>query len=140
MYARTRHADSDFGRNRRQQQVLMAIFAQIQAQGLLRNLTNLDVYTGALRDSLRTDLSREELIQLASLGAIMQGEQIERYALDQRSIVILDAPATFAADPQALQDLVGALLGDETGDRRPETGDQRQDSGEVQLTTDNRQP
>jgi polyisoprenyl-teichoic acid--peptidoglycan teichoic acid transferase len=134
MYARTRHADSDFGRNRRQQQVLMAIFAQIQAQGLLRNLANLDVYTGALRDSLRTDLSREELIQLAGLGASLRGEQIERYALDQHGIVILDAPATFAADPQALQALVGALLGDVTGDKRQEPGDRSQEPGDVKSS------
>ena len=117
MYARTRHADSDFGRNLRQQQVLMAIFAQIKAQGLLYNLANLDVYTGTLRDSLRTDLTRTELIQLAGVAAELHGEQIERYALDQRDIVMLDAPATFAADPQAIRAIVGALLNKTAGIR-----------------------
>jgi hypothetical protein len=87
------------------------------------------VYTGALRDSLRTDLSREELIQVAGLGASLRGEQVERYALDQHGIVILDAPATFAADPQTIQALVGALLGGEAGDKRQETGDIRQGTG-----------
>jgi len=38
IYARTRHADSDFGRNQRQQQVLMAIFDRVREQGLLSQL------------------------------------------------------------------------------------------------------
>src|SRR5262249_34943703 len=57
---RTRHADSDFGRNQRQQQVLMAIFDRVRAQGFLGQLNNLDEYTDAVSDYVRTDLSRRD--------------------------------------------------------------------------------
>jgi LCP family protein required for cell wall assembly len=111
-YARTRHADSDFGRNRRQQQVLMAIFEQIRLQGLLSQLTSLDDYTGALRDYVRTDLSRDQLLSLAVASAQLHSADIHRYAIEPKMLVQLRSPATFAADPQALHQLVSQLLGD----------------------------
>ncbi len=107
MYARTRHADNDFGRNQRQQQVLMAIFAQIRDQGLLQQMTGLDDYTGALRDYVRTDMSRGVMVELATWGRSLQSESIQRYAIDSSMIVDLDQPATFAADPQALRRVIG---------------------------------
>jgi LCP family protein required for cell wall assembly len=111
-YARTRHPDSDFGRNQRQQQVLMAIFDQIRAQGLPSQLTSLDDYTDALRDYVRTDLSRAELLRLAVTGARLHGDDIRRYAIEPRMVVQLRPPATFAADSEALRQLVGLMLGD----------------------------
>jgi len=110
IYARTRHADSDFGRNRRQQQVLMAIFEQVRAQGMLTQLEHLDDYTGALRDAVRTDISRAKLLSLLKLGAQVRGNQIERFAISPKMVVLLKPPATFAADPAALKDLVAQML------------------------------
>src|SRR6185369_14852501 len=92
IYARTRHADSDFGRNQRQQQVLMAIFDRVRAQGLLAQLTNLDEYTGALRDYVRTDLSRSEMLSLASVGPRLQAENIQRYAISPQMVAATNNP------------------------------------------------
>lgn len=109
IYARTRHADSDFGRNQRQQQVLMAIFDQVRGQGLLTQLTSLDDYTGALRDYVRTDLPRSEMLRLARVGTRLSAESVQRYAIDSKMIVALEGPATFAADPVAVREIVDKM-------------------------------
>lgn len=109
IYARTRHADSDFGRNQRQQQVLMAIFQSVRDQGLLTQLTSLDDYTGALRDYVRTDLPRSEMIRLARVGTRLTADSVQRYAIDSKMIVALEDPATFAADPVAVRAIVDQM-------------------------------
>jgi LCP family protein required for cell wall assembly len=111
IYSRTRHADSDFGRIQRQQQVLMAIFDRVRAQGLLGQITSLDDYTGTLRDYIRTDLSRTDMLSLAGAGAQLRPDNIQRYAIDSDMLVMLKKPATFAADPKALKQLVNQMVG-----------------------------
>ncbi|MCU0495006.1 MAG: LCP family protein, partial [Chloroflexaceae bacterium] len=111
-YARTRHADSDFGRTQRQQQVLMAIFDRIRERGLLEQLTNIDEYTSALRDSIRTDIPKPVLLDLGLWGREIQADDVQRLAIDAKMIVALNPPATFAAQPQALKRLVGQLIGE----------------------------
>lgn len=106
IYARTRHADSDFGRNQRQQQVLLAIFNKVREQGVMAHLTHLDEYTAAMRDYLRTDIPRDEMIRLAQVGARLDIENIQRYAIDPSAIITLDSPDAFAADPTALRRIV----------------------------------
>lgn len=110
IYSRTRHADSDFGRNQRQQQVLLAIFNRVREQGLLTQLTSLDDYTGTLRDYIRTDISRNEMLSLASVGTQLHPQNIQRYAIEPDMLITLKKPATFAADPKALQLLKKQLL------------------------------
>lgn len=112
IYARTRHADSDFGRNQRQQQVLMAIFERIRDRGLLQQLTSLDDYTGAMRDYVKTDLSRKRMLELAGFARGVNADQIVRYAIDSQAIVDLRAPATFAAEPTALNRIVRQFVGE----------------------------
>jgi LCP family protein required for cell wall assembly len=106
IYARTRHADSDFGRNQRQQQVLLGIFNKIREQGVMAHLTQLDEYTAAMRDYLRTDIPRDEMIRLAQVGARLDTGNIQRYAIDPSAIITLDSPDAFAADPTALRRIV----------------------------------
>jgi LCP family protein required for cell wall assembly len=111
-YARTRHQDSDFGRNQRQQQVLMAIFDRIREQGLLGQLTNLDQYTEALSDYVRTDISRSEMLSLASMGAQLNAENIQRYAIDSKMVVARQNPAyvLVLTDRKALKRLVNQMV------------------------------
>lgn len=111
IYARTRHVDSDFGRNQRQQQVLMAMFHRVQQRGLLRQLTSLDDYTGALREHVRTDMSRRTMLELAQWGRHLKQTDIHRYAIDSKVIYELKAPATFAVKPRELQRIVGQFTG-----------------------------
>ncbi len=109
IYARTRHADSDFGRNQRQQQVLLAIFNRIRDQGLLSQITRIDDYTNALRDYIRTDIPRSQMVRLARVGTRLDAANIQRYAIDSKMIVVLDDPNRFAADPIAVRQIVDQM-------------------------------
>jgi len=64
-YARTRHADNDFARARRQQEVLFSL----QQQALNRKLASkFYPLLAILGDSVKTDLSKENAAALVSLG------------------------------------------------------------------------
>jgi LCP family protein required for cell wall assembly len=112
IYARTRHADSDFGRNQRQQQVLMAIFDRVREQGLLSQLTNIDQYTESMSDYIRTDLSRSDMLSLASMGSKLSAESIQRYAIDPSMVVERRQPAyvLVLSDKKGLKRLVSQML------------------------------
>ncbi len=112
IYARTRHADSDFGRNQRQQQVLMAIFDRVREQGLLSQLTNIDQYTESMSDYVRTDLSRSDMLSLASMGSKLSAESIQRYAIDPSMVVERHQPAyvLVLSDKKGLKRLVSQML------------------------------
>jgi LCP family protein required for cell wall assembly len=111
IYARTRHADSDFGRNQRQQQVLMAMFEQVRKKGIFDQITQLDDYTSALRDYIRTDLSRDDMLRLARWAPAFTKESVQRFAISPEMIVSVETPGTFAADPQALRQVVAEMTG-----------------------------
>jgi LCP family protein required for cell wall assembly len=108
-YVRTRHADSDLGRNQRQQQVLMAIFDRLREQNLLVSMAELDEYTAAMRDYVRTDLTYQDMALLAGVARELRPEQIRRYAIGSDMLVPLPRPATFGADPLELQALVARM-------------------------------
>ena len=109
---RTRHADSDFGRNQRQQQVLMAIFDRVREQGLLSQLTNIDQYTESMSDYIRTDLSRSDMLSLVSMGSKLSNESIQRYAIDPSMVVERHQPAyaLVLSDKKVLKRLVSQML------------------------------
>ena len=88
-YVRTRHADSDFGRADRQQQVLMAIREQAvsldlitQAQSLIRDM----------QDTVRTDLNFNEMLALANLGRSVQEQDIVRFNLWDEGLLVEHLP------------------------------------------------
>ncbi|HNP70791.1 MAG TPA: LCP family protein [Kouleothrix sp.] len=112
IYARTRHADSDFGRNQRQQQVLMAIFDRVREQGLLSQLTSLDDYTDVLSNYIRTDISRGEMLGLASVGTRLHPEDIQRFAIDAKMVTPRTQPAyvLLLKDQKALRRLVSQMI------------------------------
>ncbi len=112
IYARTRHADNDFGRNQRQQLVLMSIFNRILDRGLLEQLTSVDDYTGALRGYVQTDMSRSTMLALVGFARDVNINNVLRYAIDSSTIVELSPPATFAAEPRSLRRIVAQFTGD----------------------------
>ena len=65
-YARSRHQDSDLGRNKRQQQVLLAI--KERGLDIFNTLSNIDALMGNLSDSIRTDLSPDQILSLVTLA------------------------------------------------------------------------
>lgn len=77
-YARTRHADLDFGRSRRQQEVILALRQQALKGNLIQNFYKLiDVLGGAVR----TDLSQQQIAQLANLGLSIPDGSIKQITL-----------------------------------------------------------
>ncbi|HJZ46673.1 MAG TPA: LytR family transcriptional regulator, partial [Roseiflexaceae bacterium] len=99
-------------RNQRQQQVLMAIFERVREQGLLSQLTNIDEYTDAMSDYIRTDLSKGDMLSLANMGSKMNAESIQRYAIDPSMVVERRAPAyvLVLSDKKGLKRLVNQML------------------------------
>ena len=80
-YARTRHSDDDFQRDRRQQQVLLAIKDQVVKNGLLSPKRALSLL-GALKDSVEHDVSPSELPKLIALASRLQVDAIDQLVLD----------------------------------------------------------
>jgi LCP family protein required for cell wall assembly len=78
-YARTRHPDSDYGRENRQQQVLLAIRDRALQLDVLPRLPQL---LPEVRDLVRTDISLVEAVQLASFGRTLETSQIVRLQPD----------------------------------------------------------
>ncbi|MGA7731431.1 MAG: LCP family protein [Chloroflexia bacterium] len=88
-YARSRHADSDLGRNSRQQQVLLAI----REQGLNLNLiTKLNELAGELSDAVETNLTVSQVGSLAQLGKEFDQNSIQTVTItaDMVTETILD--------------------------------------------------
>ncbi len=82
-YARTRHVDNDFGRARRQQQVLLTLKNKILSQGMLPTLIrNMPGLARSLAQSVQTDIPLDRLIALAELGRQVDFNQIEQAVID----------------------------------------------------------
>lgn len=83
IYARSRHSDSDFGRIKRQQQVLMALREQGLQLGLLPKLPFL--FT-TLKDSVATDVPAKEALVLAQLAAQIDVKNITSRSIDPNMV------------------------------------------------------
>ncbi|RIK47333.1 MAG: LytR family transcriptional regulator [Chloroflexi bacterium] len=77
-YARTRHDDGDFNRNRRQQQVLLAIRDRVLVTGVISKLPELISEIG---DAVRTDLSPGQVLSLARLGQEIDASDIYSHTI-----------------------------------------------------------
>lgn len=105
IYSRMRHMDSNYARNRRQQQVLVAAFQRVRDQNLIGQMEMLANLTTALRDHIQTDLSVEQMIGLAWAFRNVAPEMVERYALDENGVY----EGGIAGDPYATLPLPGAV-------------------------------
>lgn len=77
-YARSRHQDSDIGRNSRQQQVLLALKQKANLD-LLSHATDLAVQ---LSDTVHTDLSPSQALSLAQLARGVGASSIQNILID----------------------------------------------------------
>jgi LCP family protein required for cell wall assembly len=82
-YVRTRHADSDFGRLQRQQQVLLAVRDKALSIGQLGKVPEVLNIVG---DALRTDLTLPEILALAKKWTQLPRENIHAYRIDETMI------------------------------------------------------
>ncbi|HEU5319136.1 MAG TPA: LCP family protein [Chloroflexota bacterium] len=79
-YVRTRHADSDFGRARRQQQFIMGLRRQALQLNLLPKAPAI---LSALSDTIKTDLRPTEIIGLARLAKELDAGAVVSRVIDE---------------------------------------------------------
>ena len=82
-YARTRHQDTDFGRMRRQQQVLVAVKDKVlNTDELPRLISRMPALLNALSESLKTDMPMSQQITLANLARKLNTDNIRQQLID----------------------------------------------------------
>lgn len=85
-YARTRHPDNDFGRAQRQQQVILAVRNQALSLGIPRLVAQAPTLYRQLEQGIRTDLSLEQLVRLATAASDLPSDNIRNEVLDYRYV------------------------------------------------------
>jgi len=91
-YARTRHQDNDFYRARRQQQVVLAVRERVAGMGITELLRQVPILYQQLNEGIRTDLSLDEIIQLATAAASMPDDSVQNIVLDQNYVTSYRTP------------------------------------------------
>jgi anionic cell wall polymer biosynthesis LytR-Cps2A-Psr (LCP) family protein len=113
IYSRMRHMDSNYERNQRQQQVMLAAVQRLREQNPLDQLQSVASLTTALRDYIQTDLPLDRMIGLAWAFRGIAPESIERYALDGSMVsefVDPSDPYATYAQPGAIEALASQLI------------------------------
>ncbi len=109
-YARIRHADNDFGRIQRQQQVILAIQQKARNPATIAKAPQLlDVVEG----NLQTSLSLVEQVRLARWGASLPKEHIEFYYIPGKIAAPADQPNLSAvfAEPKDVDPILRKVFG-----------------------------
>jgi anionic cell wall polymer biosynthesis LytR-Cps2A-Psr (LCP) family protein len=83
-YARTRHADSDFGRIRRQQRVLQAAREEAMTLGIVPKLPSM---VGIINSAIVTDIPFADMWALANLGRQIPGGGITSRHVDDSMVI-----------------------------------------------------
>lgn len=92
-YVRTRHADSDFNRAQRQQDVLFAIRDKVLSLDMLPTLVEkAPVLYASLQQSIDTDLSIEQMISLAVLAKDIPRESIRSGVVGADYVMSYETP------------------------------------------------
>lgn len=81
-YMRTRHADNDFGRAARQQQVILAFRDQVLAMGAGQLITRIPFFLNEFSNGVFTDLSAQEVIEAAQSSQEISAENIHSAVLN----------------------------------------------------------
>ena len=92
-YARTRHADSDFHRAERQQQVVLAVRERVLAQGLNGLIQQGPLLFNQFEEGIRTDLSLGQILALASAASQVPTENIDTAVLDGNYVAPYTTPS-----------------------------------------------
>lgn len=108
-YARTRHADNDFGRAQRQQQVVQAVLDELKRQGVLNQIEAAPKLLDVASQSVRTTLKLNDIGTLRGLAALaqeIQPNEIQRIVMkpetnpDGTSNLMSDLSSAIQWDPQ----------------------------------------
>ncbi len=82
-YARSRHEDGDFGRSRRQQQVLIAIRNQLTS---ITSVPEIPGLIKELRRDVQTDMSTQDMVRLAPAAMGLEMRDIHTHSLDYNNL------------------------------------------------------
>lgn len=96
-YARSRHSDSDFGRNRRQQQVLVAAKDKALQLDMLPKLPSM---LGILRESVTTDIPAGSVLSLAQLARSVGSQNIASVAIDDTMVTTYNTDQAYYLVPK----------------------------------------
>ncbi len=110
-YVRTRHADSDFGRARRQQQFLLGLRRQALQLNLLPKAPSI---LAALSDTIKTDLRPTEILGLARVAKDLDSSRVVNRVIDETMTSHWVTPAgaqVERADPAAVKRVVQEVFG-----------------------------
>ena len=92
-YARTRHNGTDFDRAKRQQQVILAVRDKVIKQNMLPQLVaQAPALLNTLQASVETDLSLDQMIQLAKLATQIDPKNIKQAVIDENMVVAYNTP------------------------------------------------
>ncbi len=94
-YARSRHADSDIGRNQRQQQVLMALRERVVRLETLFDLDRTRELLDGLGDALRTNMQPDTLWSFLWLAPAIDSDNVASYILDWRVFTEIREPVYY---------------------------------------------
>jgi LCP family protein required for cell wall assembly len=119
IYARTRHSDSDFGRAERQQQVLRAIVAELQARGwtgrvaavpeVLNGLTGEDGSTPPVLTTMPFDRP-DMLLGLTLLAGRLDTENIGRTQISPENVPVTEIGSNLVWERDGVRDVVNDWL------------------------------
>lgn len=111
-YVRTRHADSDFGRAQRQQQVLQALVAALRERPLLLRPFAALRLVDAAGEATRTTLpvGRPDALLLAALLTRLDPANIQQLRITPESVPVQEQGSDLLWDQAALQALVQQWL------------------------------
>jgi anionic cell wall polymer biosynthesis LytR-Cps2A-Psr (LCP) family protein len=114
-YARTRHADSDFNRAYRQQQILFAARQKALELGLGELLLRATSLYRELEDGIRTDLGLDQILRLAKTVGDIPAENFRSGVLDFQHVSSYRTPAgasVLILNPDTATPLIQSLFGD----------------------------
>lgn len=80
MYARSRHSESDFGRSKRQQRVLLALRERASAMNIVPKVPSL---LNIAQKAIATDLNAGDMVSLGRLGLEIQRERMKTLVVDE---------------------------------------------------------
>jgi LCP family protein required for cell wall assembly len=119
IYARTRHADSDFGRSQRQQQVISAMVGKFRDMGWFGRIAALPALLGSVRGengqppAVLTTMPIDRidvLLGLVGLAGSIDPQNIERLAISPETVGVTEIGSNLIWNPDDVQDMLNRLL------------------------------
>jgi LCP family protein required for cell wall assembly len=120
-YVRSRYRSSDFSRNRRQQQVLRAMYSQIRTLGMITKVPQL---WAALTGAVSTDLRLAEMLKLASIAARLDMAKVKSRFISPGIVEAQYTPTgayVLVADRRKLRQLVREAVAPPASGRADQT-------------------